>query len=94
MLNRRTWETWPIDCTEALSNIYGNGSQTCCLKGKTYRDAQLGELVHSIVVKHAPEHEVGCGSKPVREKHREGETTAEQEPPRASGCEATTPSWG
>jgi hypothetical protein len=29
MLNRRTWETYSIDCTEDLGNIYENGSQTC-----------------------------------------------------------------
>jgi hypothetical protein len=28
MLDRRTGETHPIDCTESLGNIYGNGSQT------------------------------------------------------------------
>jgi hypothetical protein len=32
---------------------------------KTYRDAQLGELIHSIAVEHASEYEVVCGSKPV-----------------------------
>jgi hypothetical protein len=42
MLNRRIWEACPIDCTEALGNIYGNRSQTCRPKGKTYRDAKLG----------------------------------------------------
>jgi hypothetical protein len=47
------------------------------LKGKTYRYAQLGELVHSIVVEHASEHEIIYGSKPVREKHEEGEIVAE-----------------
>jgi hypothetical protein len=51
-----------IDCTEALGNIYGNGSQICHPKGKTYRDTQLGELIHSVAVEHAPEHEVACGS--------------------------------
>jgi hypothetical protein len=56
-----------------MGNIYGNRSQTCHLKGKIYRDAQLGELVHSVVVEHAPEHEVVCESKPVGEKHGEGE---------------------
>jgi hypothetical protein len=54
---------------EGLGNIYGNKLQTCRPKGKTYRYAQLGELVRSIVVEHAPEHEVICGSKPAREKH-------------------------
>jgi hypothetical protein len=39
MLNRRIWEACPIDCTEALGNIYRNRSQTCHPKGKTYRDA-------------------------------------------------------
>jgi hypothetical protein len=41
MLDRRTWETHLIDCTESLDNIYGNRSQICRPKGKTYRDAQL-----------------------------------------------------
>jgi hypothetical protein len=45
----------------------------------------LGELIHSIAVEHAPEHEVICGSKPAREKHREGETATEQQPPQALG---------
>jgi hypothetical protein len=36
---RRTWEACPIDCMETLGNIYGNGSQTCRPKGKTYIDA-------------------------------------------------------
>jgi hypothetical protein len=57
------------------------------LKGKTYRDAQLEELAHSVVVEHTPEHEVVCGSKPTREKRREGETAAEPQPPQASGCD-------
>jgi hypothetical protein len=47
MLDQRTWEAHPIDYTKSLGNIYGNGSQTCCPKGQTYRDAQLGELAHS-----------------------------------------------
>jgi hypothetical protein len=76
MLNQRIWEACPIGCTEALGNIYGNGSQTCHLKGKTYRDTQLEELVHSIVVEHAPENEVICRSKPVGEKRGEGEIAA------------------
>jgi hypothetical protein len=77
MLNRTTWKACPFDCTEGSGNIYGNRSQTCCLKGKTYRYAQLGELVHSIAVEHALDHEVICGSKPTGEKHGEGETAAE-----------------
>jgi hypothetical protein len=77
MLDRRTWEACSIDCTEGLGNIYGDGSQTCHLKSKTYIYAQLRELVHSIVIEHALEHEVICGSKPAGEKHREGETVAE-----------------
>jgi hypothetical protein len=44
---------------------------------KTYRDAQLGELVHSIAVEHVSEYEVVCGSKPVGEKCEEGETATE-----------------
>jgi hypothetical protein len=50
---------------EYLVNIYGNESQTCHPKGKTYRYAQLGELVHSAAVKHVLEHEVIYGSKPA-----------------------------
>jgi hypothetical protein len=82
-----------IDCTEALSNIYGNESQICYPKGKTYRDTQLGELVCSVAVEHTPEHEVVCGSEPAGEKRGEGEIAAEQQPPRASYCEATMSSW-
>jgi hypothetical protein len=90
ILDRRTWETCLIDCIEALGNIYENGSKICHPKGKTYRDAHLGELVHSIKVEHAPEHEVICESEPAGEKHEEGETATEWQPPRASGCEAVT----
>jgi hypothetical protein len=93
MLDRRIWEACPIDCMEGLDIIYENGSQTCRPKGKTYIHAQLGELVRSIVVEHTLEHEVICGSKPTGEKHGEGETAAEQPPPRASGCEVATSSW-
>jgi hypothetical protein len=94
MLDRRAWEAYLIDYTEGLGNIYENGSQTCRPKGKTYIYAQLGELVHFVAVEHAPEHEVICGSKPVGEKHREGETATKRQPPRASGCEAATSSQG
>jgi hypothetical protein len=90
MLDRRTWEACPTDCMEGLGNIYSNESQIYRSKGKTYRYAQLGELVHSVAVEHALEHEVICGSKPAAEKHGEGETAAEQQPPRASDCEAAT----
>jgi hypothetical protein len=75
---------------EYLVNIYGNESQTCHPKGKTYRYAQLGEFVHSAAVKHVLEHEVIYGSKPAGEKYGESETDAEQHPPQASGCEAAT----
>jgi hypothetical protein len=67
--------------------------QTCHPKGKTYSDAQLGELVHSVAVEQLPEHELACGSEPAWE-HGEGEAVAERQPPRASGCEAATSSWG
>jgi hypothetical protein len=67
--------------------------QTCHPKGKTYRDAQLEELVHSIAVEQLPEHELACGSEPAWERE-EGEAVAEQQPPRASGCEAATSSLG
>jgi hypothetical protein len=56
MLDQRTRETHLIDCTETLGNIYGNRCQACRSKGKTYIDAQLGELVHSITIEHALEH--------------------------------------
>jgi hypothetical protein len=59
-----------INCTEGLGNIYRNRSQTCHLKGKTYRYAQLGELVCSVAVEHTSEHEVICGSKPAGEAQR------------------------
>jgi hypothetical protein len=67
--------------------------QTCHPKGKTYRDAQLGELVHSVVVEQLPEYELACESEPAWERG-EGEAVAEQQPPRASGCEAATSSRG
>jgi hypothetical protein len=79
---------------KTLDNIYKNGSQTCCLKGKTYTDAQLGELVHSVVIEHTSEHEVIYGKEPTRGKHRESEIVVELQPPRASGCEATISSQG
>jgi hypothetical protein len=63
---------------ETLGKIYGNGYRACHPKGKTYRDAQLDELVHSIVVKHAPEQGIVCGREPAGEKCREGETATEQ----------------
>jgi hypothetical protein len=66
MWYRGTWEACPIDYTEGLGNIYGNGSQTCRSKGKTYRYAQLEELVNSITVEHVLKHEVICRSKPKR----------------------------
>jgi hypothetical protein len=34
-------------------------------EGKTYRDAQLGELVYSVAVEQLPEHELACGSEPA-----------------------------
>jgi hypothetical protein len=61
---------------KALDNIYGYGSQSCCLKGKTYRDTQLRELVHFIMVEHALEHGVSYRSEPTGEKCGEGETAA------------------
>jgi hypothetical protein len=64
------------------------------LEGKTYRDAQLGALVHSVVVEHVPEHEVVRGSEPAGEKHKEGEIAVEQQPPRALGREIATLSLG
>jgi hypothetical protein len=67
------------------------------MKDKTYIDAQLGELVHSITVEHVSEHEVVYGSEPTGEKREEGKTAAEQQTPRASGYEGSTSShawWG
>jgi hypothetical protein len=52
------------------------------------RCSVAGEFVHSVAVEHASKHEVVCGSEPAGEKHGEGKTTAEQQLPRASGCEA------
>jgi hypothetical protein len=75
---------------------YGNireQIQTCHPKGKTYRDPQLGELIHSVAVEQLTEHELACGSEPAWERG-EGEAVAEQQPPRASGCEAATSSRG
>jgi hypothetical protein len=66
---------------ESLGNIYGNRSQTCRPKDKTYRDTQLEELIHSVTVEHAPQHEVVCGSEPVGEKYGEDEAAAERQPP-------------
>jgi hypothetical protein len=51
--------------------------QTCHPKGKTYRDAQLGELVHFVAVEQLSEHELTCGSEPAWERG-EGEIVAEQ----------------
>jgi hypothetical protein len=90
MLNQRTWEACPIDYTKALGNIYRNISQSCHPKGKTCRDTQLEELVHSVTVEHAPEHKVIYGSEPVGEKRGEDEIAVERQSPHASGCEAAT----
>jgi hypothetical protein len=65
------WKPW-VTYTERI--------QTCHPKGKTYRDAQLGELVHFTVVEQLPEHEVACGSEPAWER-KEDEAVAEQQPP-------------
>jgi hypothetical protein len=67
--------------------------QTYHPKGKTYRDAQLGELVHSISIEQLPEYELACESEPAWE-HGEDEAVAEQQPPRASGCEVAASSRG
>jgi hypothetical protein len=45
------------------------------------------------VVEQLPEHELAYASEPTWER-REGEAVAEQQPPRASGCEAATSSRG
>jgi hypothetical protein len=79
---------------EALSIIYMDGSQICHPKGKTYRDAQLRELIHSIMVEHASEPEVICEIEPAREKCRECETSTERQPPQATSYEAAISSWG
>jgi hypothetical protein len=70
---------------ETLGDIYENRSNACHPKGKTYRDAQLGELVYFITVEHASEHGVVYRGEPIEEKHGEGETSAEWQPPCASG---------
>jgi hypothetical protein len=70
---------------ETLGNIYGNITQAYRLKGKTYRNAQLGELVHSVVVERVPEHGVAYKGELIGEKRGEGETSAERQPPCASG---------
>jgi hypothetical protein len=64
------------------------------LEGKTYRDTQLGELVHSVVVEHVPEYEVVRRSEPAGEKHEGDEIAVEQQPPRALGREIATLSLG
>jgi hypothetical protein len=71
MLDQRTYEACLIDCIESLGNIYGSRSQICRPKGKTYRDAQLGEHIHSVAVEYALEHEVVCRSEPAEEKRGE-----------------------
>jgi hypothetical protein len=43
------------------------------------------------MVEQLPENELVCGSEPAWERG-EDETVAEQQPPRASGCEAVTSS--
>jgi hypothetical protein len=45
------------------------------------------------VVEQLPEHELAYGSEPAWERG-EGEAVVEQQPPRASGCKATTSSRG
>jgi hypothetical protein len=77
MLDRRIRDIRMIDYMESLGNVYRNMSQTFRPMSKTYRDAQLGEIVHSVAVEHAPEHKIVCGSKLAGEKHGEGETAAE-----------------
>jgi hypothetical protein len=72
MLDWRTGEACLIDYTESLGNIYESRSQTHCPKGKTYRDAQLGEHIHSVAVEHVSENKVVCGSQPIGEKCGEG----------------------
>jgi hypothetical protein len=74
------WKPWAA---------YTRMDQTCHPNGKTYRDAQLGEFVHSVAVEQLSKHELVCGSKPAWERG-EGEAVAEQQPPRASSCEAAT----
>jgi hypothetical protein len=85
-LHRRAGETHQIDCTESLGNIYRNISQTCCLKGKTYRDAQLGELIHSIAVEHCRSMKSSVGVNP------QGRST-EKMKLLLSGSHLNPPSW-
>jgi hypothetical protein len=72
----------------------GMDPQTCRPKGKTYRDAPLGELVHFIMVEDSLKHDVVCGSKPAWEKHEEGKIATKRQPPRPSCREAATSSQG
>jgi hypothetical protein len=67
MLSWRTWEACPVYSTDALGNIDGSESQTCCSKGKAYRDAQMGEFVNSFTVAHASEHKLVYRSEPIGE---------------------------
>jgi hypothetical protein len=78
------WKPWAI---------YTERIQTCHPKGKTYRDAQLRELVHSVMVEQLPEHELAYVSEPAW-KRGEAKAVAEQQPPQASGCEAAMSSRG
>jgi hypothetical protein len=55
------------------------------LNGKTYKDAQLRELVHFVAVERAPEHGVAYRGELVGEKRGEDKTSAERQPPCASG---------
>jgi hypothetical protein len=83
-----------IDCTDVWATYTRMNPKYVTTKDKTYRYTQLGELVCSVMFEHVPEHKVICESKPTEKKHGEGETAAEQQPHRASGCEATTLSRG
>jgi hypothetical protein len=70
---------------EILGNIYGSISQPYHPKGKTYRDAQIGELVHSVMIEHALEYGVAYRGEPVGEKRGEGEISTERQPPCPQG---------
>jgi hypothetical protein len=52
------------------------------------------EIAHYIMVEHTSGHDVIYGRKTYKGEVGEGETAAEQQPPRASGCEAAMSSRG
>jgi hypothetical protein len=78
---------------ETLGNIYGNGSRHFTRMVKLTETLNWESFFYSVAVEQLLEHELACGSEPTWERG-EGEAFAEQQPPQASGCEATTSSQG